>query len=341
MTTPRFTMPAEWERHSRTWLAWPHQRRDWPGKFAPVPWVFAEIARLITLSERLGLVVRDIAAKAEAEEILSLSGVNLELVDFVIAATDRGWLRDCGAIFVRDAAGRKTALRFGFTGWAKYRNHKKDAALPVPIAAAAGVALVEAGFVLEGGGIDVNGAGCVLTTEEWLLSDKQIRNKGFTREKYEALFAEYLGAPHTIWLGNGIVGDDTHGHVDDLARFVSADTIVCVREQDRTDANFAALEDNWARLSRARDAAGKQFTVAALPMPRPVLFEGERLPASYANFLITNGHVLVPLFNDPADREALNVLAACFPGRDVVGLYARDLVLGLGTVHCLTQQESA
>lgn len=341
-----YMMPAEWEKQSRTWLAWPHHRGDWPGKFAPVPWVFAEIARLITAHQRLGLLVKNAAVRAEAMEMLDRAGVALSQVDFVEVKTNRGWMRDCGAIFVRDAKGKKTALGFGFNGWAKYPNHRLDARVPQAVANFTRTALVKPmhkgrPIVLEGGGIEVNGAGSVIVTEEWLLSDVQVRNHGFTRADYEAIFATYLGAPNTLWLGEGIVGDDTHGHVDDITRFTDARTIVTVVEANTKDANYGRLRENVKRLKKARDAQGKAFEVIELPMPKPVLFEGERLPASYANFLITNASVLVPIFNDAEDRVALNILQQCFPKREVVGIYARDLVWGLGTIHCLTQQESA
>ncbi|MFZ4402651.1 MAG: agmatine deiminase family protein [Pseudobdellovibrionaceae bacterium] len=340
-----YIMPAEWQKHRRTWLAWPHHKADWPQKFAPIPWVFAEIVRLISVSEKVGLLVKDLAAKKQAQKILSLSGVNLNQVDFIVAATDRGWMRDCGGIYVRGAKDKKPyLLNWGFNAWAKYSNYKKDAKVPEVMAKTSGVKVVQPthggrSVVLEGGSIEVNGAGVLITTEECLLSDIQCRNPGLGRADYEQIFAQYLGIKKTIWLGNGIVGDDTHGHVDDIARFTDKNTIVAVLEKDRKNKNYSLLQDNWRRLQQARNLDGQKFKLLALPMPRPVLFEDQPLPASYANFLITNQSVIVPLFNDPADAEALNVLQQAFPGRQVVGLYARDLILGLGTVHCLTQQE--
>jgi len=333
-----YTMPAEWEKQSRVWFSWPHQRADWPGKFAPIPWVFCEMLRLITPHQRVGLMVRDAKTRAEAAAMLDRAGVTLAQVDMVEAKSNRGWMRDCGAIFVRDAKGKKTALQFGFNGWAKYGNHKLDAKLPEAMAKFCKTPRVVvqhkgAPVVLEGGGIEVNGKGRIIVTEEWLLSGTQIRNKGFTRADYEEIFATYLGAPRTIWLGAGIVGDDTHGHVDDITRFVAENTVVTVVENNKRDANYALLQENLKRLKR------EKLEVIELPMPSPVLFEGERLPASYANFLITNNVVLVPIFNDVHDRVALNMLQQCFPNREVVGVFARDLVWGLGTIHCLSQQE--
>ncbi len=345
MDYAQFQMPAEWAPQKRIWLSWPHARADWPGKFAPVPWVFAEMVRVITGSgQRVGLLVKDQKIRAEAMEMLDRSGVSLSMVDMLEVKTNRGWLRDCGPIWVKDGMGGYTALNWKFTGWAKYANHKLDNDVPDQIADFTKDDSLEPTandkhIVLEGGGIEVDGAGSIIVTEEWLLSDTQIRNKKFTREDYELLFDHYLGAPNVIWLGKGIVGDDTHGHVDDITRFVAPGKIVTVVESDKKDANYALLQDNLKRLRAARDAKGKPFEVIELPMPRPVMFEGQRLPASYANFLICNKVVLVPVFNDVADKEALRILQECFPKREVVGIYARDLVWGLGTIHCLTQQE--
>ena len=338
-------MPAEWALQKRIWLAWPHQKADWPGKFEPIPYVFAEIVRHIAATQLVGLLVKDAAAKRAANAVLKQSHVNLKNVEFLVVPTDRGWMRDCGAIWVEED-GQLIGLDWGFTGWAKYPNHKADNKLPLhmlEMSGHAGLMPVHKGkpIVLEGGGIEVDGEGSIIVTEEWLLSKKQVRNKGFTKADYEAVFAKYLGATNTIWLEAGIVGDDTHGHVDDITRFVAPGKIVTVVERDKKDANYALLQENLKRLKKAKDANGKKFEIIELPMPRPVMFDGERLPASYANFLICNDVVLVPVFNDVADAQALNALQACFPTRQVVGIFARDLVWGLGTIHCLTQQEPA
>lgn len=340
-----FRMPAEWAPQERIWLSWPHARADWPGKFAPIPWVFAEMVRVITGSgQRVGLLVKGAKIRAEAMEMLDRAGAVLALVDMVDAPTNRGWLRDCGPIWSKLEDGERIALDWKFNAWAKYNNWKLDNDVPAIVAEFTGDEVLEPTandkhIVLEGGGIEVNGAGSIIVTEEWLLSDTQVRNKGFKREDYEALFEHYLGCHNTIWLGEGIVGDDTHGHVDDITRFVNETAIVTVIESDKNDANYARLQNNLTRLSTARDQDGKPFEVIDIPMPRPVIFEGQRLPASYANFLICNNVVLVPVFNDPADASALKTLEACFPKRSVVPIYARDLVWGLGTIHCLTQQE--
>lgn len=341
MNSFSFQMPAEWAPQERIWLSWPHARGDWPGKFAPIPWVFAEMVRMITASgQRVGLLVNNAAIRAEAMEILDRADVTLAMVDMLEVKTNRGWLRDCGPIWVRDVTGQLVALDWKFTGWAKYGNHRLDNSVPEPVTKFTNHARVVPKHkgkpvVLEGGGIEVDGAGNIIVTEEWLLSDSQVRNPGFTREDYEEIFAKYLGAPNTIWLDAGVVGDDTHGHVDDITRFVAKGSVVTVMEQDRNDANYALLQTNRARLGRT------SLNVIELPMPRPVVFEGQRLPASYANFLICNQVVLVPVFNDVADATALKTLEACFPTRRVVPIYARDLVWGLGTIHCLTQQQPA
>jgi agmatine deiminase len=342
-----FSMPAEWESHQATWLAWPHNVRDWPGRFGPVPWVFADIVAKLAEGETVRLLVNDTAHEARARRHLERSGANFARVEFRRIPTDRVWTRDSGPIVVRKtgARGGRAVAGFRFNAWAKYPDWKRDARIPERAARALGLPLVpvrRAGrdVVLEGGAIDVNGAGSILATEECLLDPAvQVRNPGFERADYEAVFRDALGAPNAIWLGKGIAGDDTHGHVDDLARFVSPSTIVLAREDDPGDPNHAPLSENRDRLASARLADGSRPQVVDLPMPRPVTFAGQRLPASYANFYIGNAVVLVPTFNDPADRVALGILGDLFPDRQVVGVHALDLVWGLGTLHCMTQQE--
>ncbi|MGB9432408.1 MAG: agmatine deiminase family protein [Candidatus Acidiferrum sp.] len=341
-----FRMPAEWERHEATWLGWPHELTDWPGKFAPIPWAFAEIVRLVSQVERVFLLVENGAAEKRARGILQAAGAKLESVEFFRVATDRGWMRDSGPICVKNALGEVAYNNFVFNGWAKYENHKKDQAA----VSRANVRLKRRLFlpmrngrrvVLEGGSIDVNGKGTLLTTEECLQSKVQQRNPGFTKEDYAEVFRDYLGVNNVLWLGQGIAGDDTHGHVDDLTRFVNETTVVTVVEEDRGDANYEALQENLARIRSMKDQDGRALQVETLPMPKAVEFDDQRLPASYANFYIANGLVIVPTFNDANDRVALNVLAKLFSGREVVGIHCRDLVLGLGTLHCMTQQEPA
>jgi agmatine deiminase len=337
-------MPAEWEPHAATWLAWPQRESDWPGKLALIPWVYAEIVRTLTRHEAVNLIVTDAATAAAAADLLARAGADVARVRFRQFPTDRSWLRDSGPIFVRDAGGARVALDWHFNAWAKYPDWQRDDRVPALVAEALGVPRdqpVHSGHrvVLEGGSIDVNGAGLLLTTEECLLSKTQERNPPLGGADYEAVFAEYLGVRKVLWLGNGIAGDDTHGHIDDLARFVGPRTVVTAVTDDAGDENYAALHENRERLEAMTDADGGRLEVVPLPVPRPLAYDGVRLPASYANFYIANGVVLVPTFNDPADRAALGTLADLFPGREVVGIHCVDLVWGLGTLHCMTQQE--
>jgi agmatine deiminase len=344
-----FRMPAEWERHAATWLAWPHNREDWPGKFGPIPWVYAEIVRLLAEHERVHLLVQDAAAKKRASGILKRAGANLAQVDFHPWPTNRVWLRDSGPIFVKDSAGKLNITDWRFNAWAKYDDWQLDDQIPERAAELLNLPAWQPSIelasgakhrlVLEGGSIDTNGTGILLTTEECLLSEVQQRNPGVSREQLERAFHDYLGIDQVIWLRRGIAGDDTHGHVDDISRFVGPETIVTAVETDTKDPNHEPLAENLARLKAARTPDARQFTIVELPLPRPVVFRGQRLPASYANFYIANGLVLVPTFHDANDRVALNILAELFPDRQIVGIHAVDLVWGLGTLHCMTQQQ--
>jgi agmatine deiminase len=337
-------MPAEWEPHEATWIGWPHNRQDWPGKFAPIPWVYTEIVRHLQRSEIVRILVDDAASEARARRFLGRAAVPLAGLEFVRIPTNRGWTRDYGPMFAASSDGRLHILDWCFNAWAKYRDCQLDAAVARRASARLRLPLGrplrgDRRIVLEGGSIDVDGAGLVLTTEECLLSGVQERNPGFAKAEYEAVFHEFLGAEKVLWLGEGIVGDDTHGHVDDVARFVGPGTIVAAIERDPRDPNHARLADNLRRLRGARDLAGRPLKVIPLVMPAPVVFAGRRLPASYANFYIANRCVVVPTFNDPNDRLALATLARVFRGRQVIGVHAVDLVWGLGTLHCLTQQQ--
>ncbi len=337
-------MPAEWEPHEATWIAWPHQRSDWPGKFAPIPWVYAEIVRHLHASEKVHILVDDRDRETRATKILERAGVDLKQVRFFRIRTDRVWTRDYGPSFVTSSSGKLGCVCWHFNAWAKYDDWKRDAFVSRQIAKKLKLpswqpTVAGRRVVLEGGSIDVNGEGLLLTTEECLLSPVQARNPGVSREELEKAICEHLGVRKVLWLGNGIVGDDTHGHVDDLTRFVAPRTVVSVVEPNKADPNHAPLEDNLRRLSEMTDVAGKRLDVIKLPMPRPLVFAGQRLPASYANFYIGNTVVLMPTFNDPNDRTALGILADLFPGRTVIGIHAVDLVWGLGTLHCLTQQQ--
>jgi agmatine deiminase len=355
MTPPAYRMPAEWSPHAATWIAWPHNPEDWPGKFQPIPWVYAEIVRHLARVEDVHILVNDLAAERRATGILKRGGVNLARTHFHHWPTDRVWLRDSGPIFVKDSRGARAATNWKFNAWAKYDNWRHDDQVPHHVAKLYRIPEIKPEIqlsnskthrlVLEGGSIDTNGAGILITTEECLLSDVQQRNPGVSREQLEQAFHNYLGIVQTLWLNRGCAGDDTHGHVDDVTRFVAENTILTAVEPNTTDENHLPLAENLDRIRSARNAhgpnKGKPFKIVELPMPSPVVFEGQRLPASYANFYIANGLVLVPTFNDANDRHALNIIAACFPNREVVGIHAVDLVWGLGTLHCLTQQEPA
>lgn len=342
-------MPAEWTSHAATWIGWPHNRSDWPGKFGVIPWVYGEITRRLATGELVRILVNSKAHEDQARRVLRKVDADLQQIRFYQFATNRGWTRDFGPIFLRKAGPEPEVAiaRFRFNAWAKYPDWKKDDSVPTRAARAlkARVIPVERDgrpVVLEGGSIDVNGRGTILTTEECLLDPAvQIRNPGFGRADFESVFRDVLGAPNTIWLGRGIAGDDTHGHVDDLCRFVTPTIVVLCQEANPADENYQALQENRERLEGARLEDGSRLEVLHLPMPQPLYFDGRRLPASYANFYIGNDVVLVPTFNDPSDRQALGMLGEIFPDRSVIGIHAVDLVWGLGTIHCLTQQEPA
>lgn len=348
-TTPAalgFRMPAEWELHEATWIAWPHERSDWPAKFEPIPWVYADIVRRLAECERVRILIPSRDEAESVRKLLSRAGASLSAVEFFVRRTDRSWTRDYCPIFLRNSPGEVAITNWRFSGWAKYDNWRHDDAIPAYIAKRLGLRewTPEAcgrRVVLEGGAIDVNGAGALLTTEECLLSPVQERNPGLSRDQMEGMLAAYLGVRKVLWLRNGIAGDDTHGHIDDIARFVNPSTVVIATERDRSDANYEPLRENLELLRRMTDQDGKPLRVVFLPMPEPVSFGGQRLPASYANFYIANHVVLAPTFNDSNDRVALNTLAGLFPGRQVIGIHALDLVLGLGTLHCMTQQQPA
>ena len=344
-------VPAEWEPHEATWLVWPHHRDDWRVKTAAVEWCYADMIRHLVPGERVALVCQDARVRRRAFDRLARSGVDTARVDTHLVPTNRSWIRDSGPIFVvRDHGARRTvvATDWRFTGWSRYRAHQLDDALPCAIAHRLGMERIEvceggARVVLEGGSIDVNGEGLLLTTESCLLGSVQPRNPGLSRETIERVLGRTLGITQVLWLPGGIgdttlAGDDTHGHVDNLARFVGPSTVV-VAVAPKRDSRHAGLNANVTALERMRDARGRPFEVVALPMPRARVFEQEPLPASYLNFYVANDVVLVPTFNDPADREALGELARCFPAREVVGIHAVDLVVGLGGIHCLTQQQ--
>ncbi|MBE2280356.1 MAG: agmatine deiminase family protein [Ignavibacteriaceae bacterium] len=336
--------PAEFEKHKATILVFPFNVLDWPGKFGAIPWVYTEIIRHLCKNELIYLIYKDKFELISIKKKLNLAGLldhkNIILVNY---KTSRSWVRDTSPSFIFVDKQIK-AVKFKFNGWAKYSNCRLDSKLPEALCAEIGVELSEAKYkgenvVLEGGAIDINGAGTLITTEECLMDQEtQVRNPGFTKEDYSKIFFTELGIKNVIWLGKGIAGDDTHGHVDDLCRFVNKNTLVLVREKNPKDENYKNLEENVERLQDAKLQNGSKPEVVYLPMPEPVVFDDMRLPASYANFYIANGKVLVPTFNDKNDYIALGILKELFPGREVCGIHAVDLVWGLGTLHCLAHE---
>ncbi len=342
--TPRelgLRWPAEWEPHRATWLAWPHNHETWPGHLEQAEAAFVEMVAALQGHEEVCLAVLD---EAHAERVLSRlaprgldRGTRLHAI-----ATDDAWIRDHGPIFLEASAGAAVIAHFGFDAWGgKYAPWDRDVEVPRRIAALRGLPRVEADFVLEGGSVDGNGAGTVLTTTSCLLADNRRRpgEPPRTREQMEARLHEWLGAEAVLWLGEGIAGDDTDGHVDDLARFVGETCVVAAREPDDRDPNHGPLEENWRRLGELREARGRRLERVALPMPPPVIVDGVRCPASYANFYLANGTALVPVFDEPSDARALAILGELLAGREIAPIPARALVLGLGACHCLTQQE--
>jgi agmatine deiminase len=344
-----FKFPAEWEPHRATWIGWPSNKNDFPGKIAAIHWVYGEITRkLIEGGETVTVLVQDARHETRARGVLTKAGADFGKIEFYQIPHNRGWMRDSGPMFVKNSQSGETAvIKFKFNAWAKYADWRLDNQVAVKFAAAKNrkifnVEYKGAEVVLEGGAIDVNGEGTLLSTEECLLDyEVQARNPQLSRGELEEVLHENLGASNVLWLNKGIVGDDTHGHVDDFCRFTDKRTIVLAEEKNPADANHKILEENRERLEGFKLENGSKPEVVRLPMPAPLIFAGIRLPASYANFYIANESVLVPTFNDEHDRAALGILAELFPARKVVGIHAVDLVWGLGTLHCLTQQEPA
>jgi agmatine deiminase len=350
------SMPAEWETHAATWLGWPHNETDWPDKIDTIRWVYGEMVRKISAGELVRILVRNRAEQKLAASYLKRAGCDLKRVEFIVHPTNRGWTRDSGPVFVRrkhptsniqHPTSNTAIVHFHFNAWAKYDDWQKDTRVPETAARLLKKSLFNAQFngrpfIVEGGGIEVNGRGTLLTTEQCYLHPKiQVRNPGLTKAQYDETFRKYLGVKNVLWLLNGPVGDDTHGHIDDICRFVNPKTLVLIRETNKKDINYQPLAENWERVQDFRLEDGSKPEVVALPMPAPIFYDGYRLPASYANFYICNACVIVPTFNDSNDRIALGTLGELFKDRPVVGIHAVDLVLGFGSLHCLTQQQPA
>ena len=344
MKTLQRRLPAEFEKHKAILLSFPREGNDWPGKYQAVQWAFVEFIKKVTLFENLILNVGSEQHRDKVEAMLKKAHIDTQRIDYIFFSPNRNWMRDSGPLIVKHEDGTNEAVCFGFNGWAKYTNYRKDRQVPEAVAGYLKIPSTRGMFkhrhvVLEGGAIETNGKGTLITSEECLLDPKiQVRNPGFTREDYGQVFSDYLGISNVIWLGKGIEGDDTHGHVDDLCRFVNSGTVVACCEPDKNDSNHHHLEENIRRLKNARLEDGKPLNIAELPMPSRLDFENMRLPASYANFLILNRAVLVPLFNDKHDYKAVGVLTDLFPEREVIGISAIDLIWGLGTLHCLSRE---
>jgi agmatine deiminase len=341
----KYRLPGEFEYHEATWIGWPNNKQDWPGKFQPIPWVYGEIVRYISRGEKVRIIVQSQDHQKKAEAVLNSVDADLTNIEFFKLMTDRNWLRDAGPQFVKNKNNQTVLINFKFNAWAKYDNFELDNKIPEMISKKLKLEIVRAEYnkkqvVLEGGSIDYNGLGTIITTEECLLDNEtQVRNPGFSKNDYEAVFKKYLGATNVIWLNKGIAGDDTHGHVDDITRFINKNTVVTCIESHPNDLNYLPLMENREILEDAKSEDGSGLEIIELPMPSPVIFKGERLPASYANFYISNYAVLVPTFNDPNDKIALGILSELFEDREVIGIHAVDLVWGLGTLHCLTHEQ--
>ena len=335
-----YTMPAEWAPHRGTWLSWPHKEASWPDKFEPVPGIFAELVSHLAPREEVHINVAGPDEEVSVRELLRRRDIPLRRIFFHHNPTNDAWCRDHGPIFVqRDVKGKKeeAIVDWGYNAWGnKYPPYDLDDVIPTRVGAEFGLPVFHPGIVMEGGSIELNGAGTLLTTEACLLNPN--RNPHLTRDQIEQYLAGYLGVRHFLWLGDGIVGDDTDGHVDDLTRFTDPGTVVTVVEADPADENHRPLAENLARLHTMKDQDGQPLRVVTLPMPDPRYQADQRLPASYANFYIANGVVLLPTYRSAADDIARDTLQELFPDRRVIGVDCTDLVWGLGAIHCVTQQ---
>ena len=344
ITKSLFRMPAEWERQQSTLIGWPYNKNDWPGKFKNIPKIFAEIISKITKSQEVNLLIKNYNSKNTIKRLLKKNNAKVQNVKFIICKTDRVWMRDTGPIFIKDKKNQNILLNWKFNGWAKYKNYRADNKVNLRIKNHYKGNIITPKFnkkpiVLEGGAIDVNGKGLLLTTKECLLSKIQQRNSFLKINDYNHIFKKFFGAKKVIWLNKGIVGDDTHGHIDDIARFVSKSTIMIAIENNRLDKNYKALKENLKILSNSYDENGKKFKIIKIPMPSPVVIDKTRVPASYLNFFIGNKKVLVPVFNVKEDKKVLKIFRKFFTNREVIAIDCSDLIWGFGAIHCMTQQE--
>ena len=344
-----FRMPAEWEPQKSVWISWPHNKNDWPGMFEKIPNVVGKIIKYLANHQRIDLLVNTNKIMYEARKKLKRTGCKLSNIKFHKIKTDRLWLRDSGPIFlINKKTRKKIMLNFKFTAWSKYKNFRNDNKINYQISKYLNIKSILPKkinskkfekVVMEGGAFDTNGSGSILLTKECLLSSKQERNKGFKKSDYESLFSKYLNTKNFIWLNKGIVGDDTHGHIDDIARFVSKTTIMIADENNKSDKNYKSLKENIKIVRKSYDENGKKFKIIKIPMPSPIFIQKTRVPASYLNFFISNKTVLVPIFNVKEDKKVLKIFRKFFTKRKVIAVDCSDLIWGFGAIHCMTQQE--
>ena len=341
-TTENLLMPAEWEKQKSTWMAWPHNKNDWPKKFDLIPEVFAETIFHISKVQKVNILIESNSLKRKAILVLKNYKVNFSNIKFILCKTDRVWLRDSFPIFVKNNNNKKYLINWDFNSWAKYKNFKNDNSIIFKIKSILKLNVISPEFgkkkvVLEGGAIDVNGKGTLITTEECLLSRFQQRNPGLKKNDYERLFHDYLGIKKVFWLKKGIIGDDTHGHIDDIARFVSKNKIFIAYERDKKDVNYKILRNNFKIIKKLNKF--KKFKIVKIPMPKPKYIEGTRVPATYLNFYIANKIVLVPIFKDKNDKLVLSIFKKHFKNRKIIPIDCSNLIWGFGAIHCMTQQE--
>jgi agmatine deiminase len=337
-----YYFPAEFAPQESMWLSWPHKEKSWPGKidtiYAPYSLFIKEVAK----GQKVNINVADEAMKNFALGHLVKAGVNLDQIRFHYFPTNDAWCRDHGPAFLINpqAEQKKVLVKWEYNAWGeKYPPHNLDNQIPIKIAEELGIPYFRPGIVMEGGSVEFNGKGTLLTSEACLLNEN--RNPQLNQSQIEKILCDYYGVNHILWVGDGIVGDDTDGHIDDITRFVNSDTVVTVIEENKSDENHHLLQENLDRLKKMRLEDGKQLNIVELPMPSPVIYEDQRLPASYANFYIANESVIVPTFRDKNDEKALDILEGCFPDRNVIGIDSTDIIWGLGSFHCLSQQEPA
>ena len=335
-----YYFPAEFAPHDAIWLSWPHKEESWPGKIASIYPSYTEFVKIVSLTERVCINVVNEKMRNAAQKMLQLAGVNLERVQFYLHPTNDAWCRDHGPAFLlRDnAVDPKVIIDWNINAWGgKYPPYDLDDVIPTRIGEALGLPVFHPGIIMEGGSVDFNGAGTVMTSKSCLLNPN--RNPHLNQDQIEKYLSDYYGIDQVLWVSDGIVGDDTDGHIDDTVRFVNEDTVITVVESNVLSANHEILQQNLKELKQMRLLNGKQLNIVELPMPAEVIYEGQSLPASYANFYISNGHIIVPTFKCDADDKAMQIIQSCFPSREVVGIDSTDIIWGLGSFHCLSQQE--